>query len=140
MEVFAGIRVPRLQLVEPSGKPLGTTRNCAVWPLALRHSVFLLGGPASSPLPCLCPLLLSDLPLDVGEGSGERCWALLRPVRVGPPLHAVSVRLIRCELRPLIRLLVSFHPLVCRAPPDFDGDVWRCVPEGADVLLRFPGV
>jgi len=77
VEVFASTRVPCLQLVEPSSEPLGTTRNRAVWPLDLWHSVFLLGGPASSPLPCLCPLLLGDLPLDVGEGSGERCWALL---------------------------------------------------------------
>jgi len=69
--------MPCLQLVEPQGEPLGTPSYHAVQSLAFRHFVLLFGGPAFSPLPCFRPLLLGDLPLDVGKGSGKQCRALL---------------------------------------------------------------
>ena len=45
MEVLPGQAVPRLDLVEPRGKPLGASCNRAIRLLAFRHSVFRLGGP-----------------------------------------------------------------------------------------------
>jgi len=39
--------------------------------MAFWHPVFRLGDPASSPLPCLSPLLLRNFSLEVCEGSRE---------------------------------------------------------------------
>jgi len=72
VEVLPGQAVPRLELVEPRGEPLSATRDRAVWLLAFRHPVLPSGGPASRPLARLLPLLLRDLPLEVGEGPWER--------------------------------------------------------------------
>ena len=72
VEVLPGQAVPHLELVEPRGESLDAPSYYAVRPLALGQPVLLLGGAASSPLACLHPLLLRDIPLEVGEGLWER--------------------------------------------------------------------
>ena len=79
--------MPRLELVEPRGEPIGAPCYRTIGLLTLRHPVLLLGGSAPRPLACLRPLLLRDFPLEVGE----------RP-RDGP----VVAWLLRCLLGLLI--------------------------------------
>ena len=66
-----------------------------------------------------------------------RIWgrhrACLCPVRVSSPFHPTGVWLFRREFGPSVGLLVPC-PLVRRAPPDLDGDVWSCPPEHCDVV------
>jgi len=104
--------IPRLQLVKPRGEPLGASSNCAVRPLAFRHPILYLRGPASR------PLLLHDLPLEVCKRPEERHRARFRSVRVFQPFHPAGVRLLRREFGPLVSLLVPRNPFVRWAPPD----------------------
>jgi len=126
--------MPRFQLVEPQGKPLGAPSNRAIWPLASRHFEFFHGDPASGPLLSLHPLLLRDLPPDVGEGSGER--TLLRPVRVCPALHTMSIRLVCCKIGPVIGLFIVLNAFVRWALSDLNGDIRCCSSKCSDVLSR----
>jgi len=134
IEVLPGQTVPRLELVEPRGKPLGAPGYRAVRLLPFRHPVLCLGGPAPSPLARFCPLLLGDLPLEVGKRSWERQRTCSRPVRVTQPFHPAGVWLPRRNFRPLIRLLVAFHPFVSRAPSDLNDDSRPSAPQCSNIL------
>jgi len=126
VQVLPRAAVPRLQLVEPFGKPFGAPSHRTIGSLTRRHPVLLFGGPTSSPPPCLCPLLLGDLSLDACKRPGERHRALLWPVRVGEPFqpfHPSGIQLFRRQLRPLVCLLIAFHALMCGAPPNLNDDV-----------------
>jgi len=72
VQVLSGASMPRLQLVESRGEPLGASSNRAVRSLTFRHSVFCLGGPATSSLSCLHPLFSEIFRLmfarDLGSG------------------------------------------------------------------------
>ena len=117
--------MPRFQLIVPRGEPLGAPSHRAVRPLAFWHLVFRLGDPASSPLPCLGPLLLGDLPLEVGEGPWESF------VSAWPPCRFFG---------PLIRLFVAGDAFVGRAPANLYRDIWPSPSQCRDVLPCLDGV
>ena len=114
-----GAGVPRFQLIVPRGEPLGAPSHCAVRPLAFWHQVFCLGDPAYSPLPCLGPLLLGDLPLEIGE----RPWESF--VSSWPPCRFFG---------PLIRLFVASDAFVGRAPANLYRVIWPSPSQCRDVL------
>jgi len=130
VEILPGQAVPRLELVEPRGQPLGAPCYFAVRPLAFRHPVFSFGGPASCPLACLRPLLLRDFPLEVSERSWE--WPRV--------FHTTGARLLCRQRRPLVGLLIAGYALVGRAPPDLDGDIRPVPSQRGDVLPRLDGI
>ena len=101
-----------------------------VRPVTFRHPVFRLGDPASSPLPCLSPLLLRNFSLEVCDGSRE--WHEV--------LHPPGARLIRRNLLPIVPLLIAGYSLMSWAPPDLGGDVWPAPALRGDVLPRLDGV
>ena len=116
--------MPRFQLIVPRGEPLGAPSHNAVRPLAFWHLVFRLGGPASCPLLCLGPLLLGDLPLEVGEGSWESFVSAWHPCRF---------------FGPLIRFLVAGDDLVGRAPANLYRDAWPIPSQCRDMLPCLDG-
>jgi len=120
IEVLPSQTVPHLDMVEPQGKSLGTTGHRTVGFLALWHAILLLRGPASRPLVCLHPLLLRNLPLEVGEQSWDRS----------------VVACLLCHLGPLVRLLVASDSFVHWAPSDFDDDTRPSHTQRGDVLPR----
>ena len=110
--------VGRFQLLEPSGARFGAFAGAG--------SVALLGrlvlklevlGPGEGPPSGLRSLLLTDSPLDVGQG----CWQGHAPspvlVTVAEPFDPVTVRLLRGGLRPPIRNLVAADTSIRWAPP-----------------------
>ena len=117
----------------------GPTSHRAIGLLPLRHAVLRFGGPASSPLARLCPLLLRDLPLEVREGPWERHRPRFRLIQVAQLFHPACVWLLRRNLCPLVSLLVAGDPLVSRAPSDFDDDSRPGPVQRVDVLLRLEG-
>jgi len=74
--------VPRLELIEPGGEPLGTIHNLAFGPCSLRHRIIILGRLAYGVLPRQWPFLHPDLPRDVCEQSGQRHFPCNRSVLV----------------------------------------------------------
>ena len=109
VQVLSSAGVPRIQLVEPRGEPLGAVGFYAIGLLALRHAAVCLGGVTPGPSTRLCLLLLRDFPLEVGERSWER------PIGVWLPCRSLG---------PLVGLLVADDPFVGQAPPDLYGDTW----------------
>jgi len=135
MEVLPSQAVLCLQLVEPRGEPLGAPSHCAVRLMAFRHSVLHLGGPASSPLARLRPLLLGD-PLREAckrpwEGHGSR----LDAVRIAQPFHPAGVWLLCHNLCPFVILFVAGDSPVGWAPLDLDDDAWPGSPQRSNVLF-----
>jgi len=118
VQVLSSAGVPCLQLVVPRGESLGTLSDRAVRPVAFRHFVLLLGGPASGPSLGFHPLLLRNLPLEVCKRSRKGHGAYLRPVCVVQPFHPAGVWLLRRNLCPFVGLFVSSDTFVGRAPPD----------------------
>ena len=132
--------MPRLELVEPRGEPLGAVGHRAVLLLALRDAVLLFGGPAPSPLARFSPLLLGDLPLEVGEGTWERHHPCFCPVRETPPFRPAGAWLLRRNLCPFVGLFVASYTLVGRAPSDLDDDTRPRLSQCGDVLPYLEGV
>ena len=135
-KVLPGQVVPHLDLIELRGESLGAPSYHAVRLLALGHPVFCLGGPLSSPLACLLPLLLRDLPLEVGEGSqkGHGPHLCSAAVFVIQPFYPLGVRLLCHDLCPPVGFLVASDTLVGWAPSDFNDDTRRGLLQDRNVL------
>jgi len=123
VEVLPGQAVPRLELVEPRGKPLGATRYRTIKPLALRQPVLLGVRPPANWR--ASPLLLHGFPLQVGDRPWDR---------------SLVASLLGRRLGPFARLLVLGDPFVGRAPPDLYGDVWLRPSQYRNMLPRLDGI
>ena len=121
-----------LRLVEPWSESLRTPGHRAAQPVALRHSVFALRGPASCPAPCLSQRLLRDLPLEVCKGSGERLART--PAQSEYSSHSTPRASGPSTTSLAHSSAFSFPgPVVRRAPPDLVGDVRPWPPQYRDV-------
>jgi len=92
--LLPGDAVTCIQLVKLRGEPLGVTSSRARLASACSTPCTSSGGPASSSLVGLRPLLLADLSLEVCEGSRERH-------RVPPPVPSILAIPPRVRLAPL---------------------------------------
>jgi len=54
--------------------------------------------------------------------------------------HAVSVWPVCCQLRPFVRLLIPWYPLVCRAPAEFDRNSRPPPADGRNALPCLKGI
>jgi len=106
------------------------------------HMVFHPGGPAASPLARLRPLLLRDLPLEVGEGSWEWHHTHFRPVVVVTvhPFYPVGICLLFRNLGALDGFLVAGDTFVGRELPDLYGDAWPSPSQCRNVLPHLGSV